>query len=290
MVTSRSGPTRRHARPSSPRRATHPVLYVVLAYALSWAWVIPLAATGSTVEQGRGWPTHAPSWLGPLLAAVVCAGLTSRSALRDLGTSMLRWRIGWRWWLAAVSPLLALVVVLGVLRLLGADLPAAATFGQFSGVPAAWGVLGVAAVIVLVNALGEETGWRGYLQPALQQRLSPLSATGVVAVVWACWHAPQFFLIRSYKDFPPAMLPVFFFGLAGGSVVLAWLYNHTRSVLACAVWHGLYNVAGATAAASAGSGVIAAAIWTFVVLVAGVLLVVEWRAVRTGRGSVLVPR
>jgi hypothetical protein len=115
-------------------------------------------------------------------------------------------------------------------------------------------------VLVLIGGLGEETGWRGYLQPTLQRRFGPLAATGIVASVWAGWHLPQFFLIQTYQGFSIAMLPVFLLGMAGGAVVLTWLFNHTRSILACAVWHGLYNLAGASAAASAGSGVIAAAV------------------------------
>jgi membrane protease YdiL (CAAX protease family) len=202
---------------------------------------------------------------------------------------VLRWRIGWRWWLAAVSPVLALLVVLAVLVVSGAGVPAAGGFARFSGIPAAWGLLGVAAVVVVVGGLGEETGWRGYLQPALQQRFGVLPASGLVAVTWAAWHAPLFWLIGTYEDFPPAMLPVFVGGLAAASVVLAWLYNRTRSVLACAVWHGSYNLAGATAAASAGTGVISAAIWTFVVGLAVVLLALHRRASRTGHRSVLAP-
>jgi membrane protease YdiL (CAAX protease family) len=267
-----------------------PVLFVVLAFALSWAWVVPFVARGATVVDGRGWPTHLPVLLGPLLAAVVCTATAGRQALRELASSMLRWRIGWRWWLAAVSPVLALLAVLAVLAVSGADVPTAAAFARFSGVPAAWGLLGVTAVVVVVGGLGEETGWRGYLQPALQRRFGVLPATGLVALAWAAWHAPLFWFIGTYESFPPAMLPVFVGGLAAGSVVLAWLYNRTRSVLACAVWHGTYNLAGATAAATAGTGVISAAIWTFVVGLAAVLLALHWRAARTGRRSVLAPR
>ena len=278
------------ATEAAPSARLRPVLFVVMACALSWAWVIPLAANGATVEDGRGWPTQLPSLLGPMLAAVVCTALAGNRALGGLGASVLRWRIGWRWWLATASPLLALLSVLGVLAATGADLPDASGFARFSGVPSAWHLIGVAAVVVLIGGLGEETGWRGYLQPALQSRMHPLAATGVVAAVWAVWHAPQFFLIGTYEDFPAAMLPVFLLGLAAGSVVLAWLYNHTHSVLACAVWHGLYNVAGATAAATTGSGMISAAIWTFVVGFAVVLLVLERKAARARRSSVLAPR
>jgi uncharacterized protein len=266
------------------------VLFVVLAYASSWSWVIALAVAGDTVVQGRGWPTHFPSLLGPLLAAVLCAAMAGRRELRGLVATMVRWRIGWRWWLVATSPALFLLVALGALQLAGADLPEPRAFAGFSGLPAGWGVVGVGAAVVLVVGFGEETGWRGYLLPALQRRRGPVAATALVAGVWVAWHLPQFFVIRTYQDFPLAMLPVFFVGMAGGAVVLTWLYNHTHSVLACAVWHGLYNIAGATAAASSGSGIIAAAVWTFVVLLALLLLALEWRAARTGRSSVLAPR
>jgi|tagenome__1003787_1003787.scaffolds.fasta_scaffold20988531_3 membrane protease YdiL (CAAX protease family) len=274
---------------TAPPRPARPVLFVVLAYALSWAWVVPWAAGKATVADGRGWPTHLPALLGPLLAAVVCTALAGRRALHELGSSVLRWRIGWRWWLAAVSPVLALLLVLALLAVSGAGVPAAEGFARFSGIPAAFGLLGVAAVVVILGGLGEETGWRGYLQPTLQRRFGVLPATGLVAVAWAAWHAPLFWLIGTYEDFPPAMLPVFVGGLAAGSVVLAWLYNRTRSVLACAVWHGTYNLAGATAAATAGAGVISAAIWTSVVGLAIVLLALHLRAARTGRRSVLAP-
>jgi hypothetical protein len=84
------------------------------------------------------------------------------------------------------------------------------------------------------------------------------------------------------------MLPVFVFGLICGAVVCTWIYNHTGgSILAVAVWHGLYNMTGATKAATAGSGTIAAAMWTLIVTHAVVLLVLERRARRHGRPSIL---
>jgi uncharacterized protein len=270
------------------------VLFVALAYALSWSWVVPLAAAGATVVQGQGWPTHVPALLGPLLAGVICASLAGRPSSRSLGGAMVRWRIGWRWWAVAVSPLLVLLATLALLAVSGVQLPGWTAFAYCSGLPAGWGVLGVAAVLVLIGGLGEETGWRGYLQPVLQTRLSPVATTGVVAGVWMIWHVPQFFLIRNYRDFLPGMLPMFVIGLAGGAVVLAWLYNSTGSVLACAVWHGLYNLTSATATASIAATVIQAVVWTGVVVLAVVLLIRERRVSSGGPprrrpGPALVP-
>jgi GyrI-like small molecule binding domain len=85
---------------------TRPVVaFFVLAYAFSWAWVIAWAATGHTVAQGQGWPTRLPSLLGPMLAAfVVTVFTTGPDGIRDLVIRMVRWRIGWRWWVIVVSP------------------------------------------------------------------------------------------------------------------------------------------------------------------------------------------
>lgn len=59
-------------RPPAERGAfesTQLVVFCVLAYGISWAWVIPWAVTGHTVLQGDGRPPHFPSLLGPMLAA-----------------------------------------------------------------------------------------------------------------------------------------------------------------------------------------------------------------------------
>jgi membrane protease YdiL (CAAX protease family) len=169
-------------------------------------------------------------------------------------------------------------------------MPANRDFATFSGVPVGWGLLGVWTVVLVINGYGEETGWRGYALPQLQFRFGPLTATLVLAGAWAGWHLPQFFLLQSYQDFSSAMLPVFVLGLSCGAVVLTWLYNRTGgSILAVVVWHALYNLTGATKAAGAGSGVLAAAAWTFVVVQALVLLALELRAHRAGAPSVLGP-
>ncbi|MDQ2749690.1 MAG: CPBP family intramembrane metalloprotease [Actinomycetota bacterium] len=265
------------------------VTFFALAYAISWAWVIPWAASGHTVAQGQGWPTHLPSLLGPMLAAfVVTAFTTGRDGIRDLLIRMVRWRIGWRWWAIVLSPLAFFFLVLGVLTAAGADLPPRGDFARFSGVSAGLGVVGVALIIALVNGFGEETGWRGFALPQLQRRFGPIAASLIIAVLWAGWHIPQFFFLKSYQDFSIAMLPVFVFGLTCGAVLWTWIYNRTGSILAVAAWHGLYNMTGATKAATGGSGVISAAMWTFVVVAALALLHADRRARRAGRPSILV--
>ena len=282
-----------------PRKArTHPdfnfkalLAFLGLSYAFSWAWLIPLAATGHTVHQGQGWPTHFPSLLGPMLAAfAVTAWTMGRSGVRDLLRRMGRWRIGWQWWLVALSPLAFLGLALGIIAFTGGTSPRSADFAQFSGLPSGLGVLGVALLILVIDGFGEETGWRGYALPQLQNRYSPLISTLILAGCWAGWHIPQFIVLQSYRGFSIGTGFGFLFGLTCGAVVATWIYNRTKgSILAVVVWHGLYDTVGGTKAATGGSGTIAAVVSTLIMIQALVLVVMEIRANRRGLHSVLGP-
>jgi membrane protease YdiL (CAAX protease family) len=144
------------------------------------------------------------------------------------------------------------------------------------------GVLGVFALIILVGAVGEEVGWRGFALPQLQRRFSPLVATAILAPLWWAWHLPQFFVLQTYRDFTPIEYLGMLFGLSCGTWVLTWLFNGSGgSLLAVVVWHGVYNCASAT---QASTGVVAAAVTTVVMAQAAVLLVLRRRVPAAGGG------
>ncbi|MCW2811830.1 MAG: hypothetical protein JWP61_2288 [Friedmanniella sp.] len=259
--------------------------FLVGAYAISWGWTLPLMATGEVVKAGVGWPTIMPALAGPLLAAAAVTALAGgRVGLRDLLAGVTRWRMTLGWWVAALSPLAFLGAALLVASFTH-QLPRWSDFGRYSGVP----TMGVAAVLVVavLSTFGEEVGWRGFALPRLQDRFGALIASLLVTAMWALWHLPFFFTVATYRGLPAAGYAGFVFGLACGSVVLTWLYNGTGgSVIACALWHGLYNVATGTAAANA---TIQAATSGFVYALAILLVVLEVRARRRGAPSVLGP-
>ena len=260
--------------------------FVALAYAVSWGWTFPLAAVGDVVEKGVAWPTNLPALLGPAIAAfVVTALLWGRVGVRDLLARMARWRLPLRWWAATLSPLAFLAVALAVAWAAG-KLPPASDFGRYSGLPAI-GVVPIAVIVILLT-FGEETGWRGFALPLLQRRHSPLAAALLVTPIWALWHLPYFLTVSTYRNFAPVGYVGFVFGLACGSIVLTWLYNGTGgSILACAVWHGLYNLeVGTTGATST----IQAVTSSFIYVQAFVLVGLELRARRRGEASIIGPR
>jgi CAAX protease family protein len=116
--------------------------------------------------------------------------------------------------------------------------------------------------------------------PRLERRVGALGAALLLTPIWALWHLPLFGVVATYRGFAPPAYVGFLFGLGCGSIVLTWLYNRTGgSVLACSVWHGLFNMSTATAAAT---GMLAATVSTLVMVQALALVGLELRARKRG--------
>jgi membrane protease YdiL (CAAX protease family) len=260
--------------------------YFVLAYALSWAQWLPLAATGRVVDAGPE-PTHFPGLFGPCVAAfAVTLATRGTSGARDLVRAMFRWRVAPVWYAVALSPLAFGALAWAALAAAGRA-PAAADLGRMGGIADLPPLLMFLALIPL-NGFSEEVGWRGFALPRLQARRSALAASLLLAIPWALWHLPMFGVLESYRGISAAMFPGFLLGLAAGSVVMAWAYNRSGgSVWLLAIYHAALNLTTATLAAR---GAMAAVVSTCVMVNAGVLLALEWRARRHRRPGPLEPR
>jgi membrane protease YdiL (CAAX protease family) len=139
--------------------------------------------------------------------------------------------------------------------------------------------------------LGEELGWRGFLLPMLQDRMSPLAASLLVGAVWAGWHAPQFVIPAVWGPRTAWTGAFLYVGMAPAlSILFAWLYNRgDGSVLLAAVAHGLFNAGGgflerlapAADRSFADEWVTLAAAWA----AAGIVLAFEGRALGARRPS-----
>ena len=256
--------------------------FFVLACAFSWAYWIPMALFGPTVERGDGWPTQVPGLLGPMLAAFVVVAFTEgRAGVRDLLRSMARRPRGARAQLATVAPVVFLGIALVVAGVVG-DAPAASDFLRYSGTAAT--TLAIFAAL-MVTGFGEETGWRGYAQARLQRRHDVIRASLMVTAGWAVWHIPLFFLLASYADFGPLIAAGWLIGLAAGSLVLTAVFNATGgSVLAVAIWHATYDAGAAT---DGGDGLVAPLITACVIFWA-ISIVQRHRSARRLRGRPLV--
>ena len=252
-------------------RAPTPIRFIVYAYGLTWlmAWPLVLSHAGILPQRVPFW-LHYLTGFGPLVAAAIVAfGEGNGAGVLAWARSLVR-PVAARWWLVAVSPLIACAIVMGMLVALGKPVPPFADFGR-NDFLAPMPVLASLALWTLTSGLGEEAGWRGILQPILQHLYGPWRGTVMVGIVWAGWHAPFFFYIPGYLALSIGSLVGFALALTAGAIVLAWLRNVTGSVLPCIVWHGCFNL---VTASRAGQGTTAAVLSGLVVAAAVTLLIV----------------
>ena len=214
------------------------VLYFVLAYAITWSLLVPVLVSPDPAGDPVLVILYLLGGFGPSVAAVVVTWREcGRSGVRSLMAKLTRWRVGARWYVAALSiPILLKGASLGVLVALGNPVP------EFSVSSPA--VLLVTAVVVglFPGAVGEELGWRGYALPKLQERWSALVASLVLGLVWALWHLPTFCFAGGLVA--QSAGPVVWFGIeiTALSVIFSWIVNNADgSVLLAIVLHAANN-------------------------------------------------
>jgi membrane protease YdiL (CAAX protease family) len=167
---------------------------------------------------------------GPAAAALIVARASEgRAEVLSLRAAATRWRVHPAWYAAAVALPVAGFALGHVAYVLAGHEPLA--------VP---GTIQPIALVLFVLVIGEEIGWRGYLLRTLLRRHSPAVATAIVAIAWAVWHSPLYFVpgMPSYGGpflaFVAWVIPL--------SVLLTWLWLGTRSAWLTTVMHGAANL------------------------------------------------
>jgi membrane protease YdiL (CAAX protease family) len=92
---------------------------------------------------------------------------------------------------------------------------------------------------VFIYGGNEELGWRGIMQPILQNKLPYPIATIIVGAVWAIWHLPLWFIEgNSHQGSSFVMFAIFAVLL---SYWLSAIINSHGSVFYCMIMHGITN-------------------------------------------------
>jgi membrane protease YdiL (CAAX protease family) len=205
--------------------------FVLLAFGITWLGVSPMVLSELGILPPLPVWLHGIGALGPVLAATFSP--RARGVYASAGPPSMS--SGWIT-VCLSTPLLLAAVSLALVAMGGQ--PVAAPLLTAAADPAWLVSLLVGSVLY---GLGEEPGWRGWLQPHLQERHSPVVATLILTPIWAVWHTPFFFYRFDFEG--PVTIVGFFVGLLAGAFWLAFLWNSTSSVWTVAVWHVLWNVA-----------------------------------------------
>lgn len=253
--------------------------YVLLAYGLTWLVMLPwvLVQRGLLdLELPDHWEVLGA--FGPFLAALLVSWRVGGSAgARDLLAGLTRWRVAPRWRaMTLLSPLVILVLAAAAAVLSGSP-PGLARLQSLSWLSVA-ALLDLVIAGALLQSLGEEPGWRGFMLPRLRARYGPLASTAVLAPVWILWHLPAFL---GRPEFGAVQLVGLALGLAAAAAWLTLIYDATGSLLMAVLWHALINVARGIALAISSTCFVA---FSSVVLASGVAIAGYWLLKRPAAG------
>jgi uncharacterized protein len=224
----------------------HPVLsYFVLAFAISWGGILPIiggvgAIPGTAEQTTKLFPAvYLVTVAGPSLAGLLLTGLTGGwTGFRELGSRLLKWRVGARWYAVALltTPLTVMATLLSLSLISPEFLPGFLT----TSVKASMLQFGFVASVGLLTGLLEELGWTGFAIPRLLGRHGVLATGLFVGLLWGAWH----FLSNIWGSgtssgvplalFMPAILFSF---LPPYRMLMVWVYERTESLLVAILMH-----------------------------------------------------
>ncbi|RJL35432.1 CPBP family intramembrane glutamic endopeptidase [Bailinhaonella thermotolerans] len=250
------------------RENTDLAVFLAVTYGLAWLVALPV------------WLSDEPPasvFESPLTSALTSVALMVLPALGVLAVRLTRAGRPWSWredagltwgpdrrrtwalfglgWIGTSLLVIAAVALSALLGLLALDLNGLSAFRELQRLPPASQPAGDSLVeilprlasivlleplILLLPALGEEIGWRGWLVP----RLRPYGlwpALALSGVIWGAWHAPHTLLGYNYPHLGAwaALMTIGLSTLYG--VVLAWLRLRSGSVWPAAVSHAAFN-------------------------------------------------
>ncbi len=206
------------------------------------------------MQAPRAIPGIALSILQPLspdiAAFVVAAVAFGMIGVRRLVRGYRLWGggVGWRrglWaWTLMVLTFLAMSLATAGLNYLFAP-PGSFEWVSTPVLSLAFPLALLASIFLDVGGVTEETGWRGFALPLLQERTTPLAASLIVGALWGIWHFPARpdILLGAYGAGGGALLlgilVVRFLFL---SVVMTYFYNRVGgSTIIAIAMHGLHN-------------------------------------------------
>jgi membrane protease YdiL (CAAX protease family) len=236
----------------------HPlVAFFVLAFVGGWLVLAPTVL----FESGFGLiPINIPapavmlffipaSMAGSTLAAFVVTGMTEgkRGTRKLLRRRILRWRVGFRWYLVAVFgvPIVYLVAASLVLG----TAPLEALIEKWPLLFTSY--LPKVVMLFFLVSLWEEIGWMGFALPRLQDRHGPLVASVMLGALWALWHLPAYFgstqvvedkVGLAELDRLLYLLPLLVLLAVSTRIIITWLFDGAMGSVVVTLFHAGFNI------------------------------------------------
>ena len=218
-----------------------PFTFFALTFAFTWGFWIAAIFAGEELSL-----TFAS--LGLFVPATVAFTMVMTSKSRALKDDYKRKFFG----LASIKPLNILLSVVLFFIIILVSILISLLFGQstdqflISG-GFSFSVGGMPTLfLIILTALLEELGWRGYAEDAIASGCTWFKESVIFGIVWALWHFPLLFIPGMYHYNILHMNPLFalnfFISVMPLGFLFTWVYVKSgRSIFACMIFHFFVN-------------------------------------------------
>jgi len=211
--------------------------FYLLAFAITWMGWLPQAAYSHGLFPFNSFIFYVFGGIGPMAAAyiVLYALYGKDEAVTRLFAPLLRWRVGFGWYVVALVGSAVGWTAANAMR------------GELALMPDKLGPLPAlvpAFLTYCAAAIPEELAWRGFALPRFQERSgSALVASLIIGVLSAVWHLPLLLVRDSVMSTYPLAPYLLYVVLL--SVIYAWMFNSTGgSALILVIFHAGTNTFG----------------------------------------------
>lgn len=205
------------------------VWFIIITFLFSWGlWLLMILSNKGLLPFH--FPTNFLGSFGPAVGAITIIWITKgKSDLKKLLKSLFQWKSSIKTYIFA----LFIIVLIYGLSIFFTYLinPSVIEFHKLPNVAEL--LIYFFIVLIFGGPLGEEIGWRGFLQPQLQKKYNPFITTIIIAVIWLIWHFPLFWLEGAAQAGESILL----FGISVFimTFLFTWLYIQSNGSLLLAI-------------------------------------------------------
>lgn len=223
------------------KERNYSVQYIVFVYGLFWLVLFPLS--GLVMAKLGGTPlvmqflTAINSWSPTIVLFIMFKKLYPNSSVKNFYVNSFKERLNIRL-LVTTCLIQSLIFIISVYIVATKQAISVMSLLDLSSST----ILLALFFTLIQGAVGEESGWRGYLQPAIEKKLGIVNGSLVLGLIWAFWHGPLWFVSTGYTGIELVKYIIAFsICITSVGIIIGIFYNHNKNLFVPIWIHFMLN-------------------------------------------------